>query len=111
MRRIPLPVKGVLVLIALAFALVLEGNWDLQLRFAWAASYGLEDPLFGLDLGFHLFTLPYLELIQNTILSASVIAVAVALWLYLLTGALHMGPGFELDGDPAARRHLAAHSP
>ena len=65
---------------------MLAAQWDTLLRFAWAVDYGNEDPVFGRDLGFYLFTLPYFEVIQNAAAVGSLLVLATLLWLYVAIG-------------------------
>ena len=42
------------------------------LRFRYGGSFGLTDPIFGVDLGFYVFRLPWYELLQGSLLSLTV---------------------------------------
>ena len=44
------------------------GNWDLILRFIYQVPYGQNDPLFGKDIGFYLFSLPAYVALKNWML-------------------------------------------
>jgi uncharacterized protein len=50
---------------AVVIGLIAAGSWDTVLRFLWRQPFGRVDPVFGHDLGFYLFSLPLLELVQN----------------------------------------------
>ena len=52
---------------ALLFAFIFYGQWDTYLRFRYGGSFGLSDPLFGVDAGFYLFRLPFYELLQSSL--------------------------------------------
>ncbi len=69
---------GALVLfalaIALAFGITHYNQWDILLLYWWAEPYGQADPIYGRDIGFYLFELPLYELLQNSLLAASLIA-------------------------------------
>jgi uncharacterized membrane protein (UPF0182 family) len=52
---------------ALIFAFIFYAQWDTYLRFRYGGSFGLSDPLFGVDAGFYLFRLPFYELLQNSL--------------------------------------------
>ena len=105
--RVPWPVIVVLVGVACIFAVGVRTHWDSLLRFLWARPYGLEEPLFGLDVGFYLFTLPLLEVIQNAVLIVSAIVMVTLLWLYTASGALRFGARLEVEADPGIVPHLA----
>ena len=51
---------------ALLVGLIYAADWDGYLRFAFAQDFGEPDPVFGHDLGFYVFVLPFVEKLQNT---------------------------------------------
>jgi hypothetical protein len=61
------------------------GNWDLFLRFLYHVPFAQNDPLYGNDIGFYLFSFPAYVAIKNwllaTVLLAAVFAAA-AYWLH-----------------------------
>ena len=57
--------------VALIFARIFYGEWDTYLRFLWGGGFGESDPIYGLDIGFYLFRLPFYELIQGGLLGLS----------------------------------------
>ena len=59
----------------LAGALWGFSNWDTYLKFMNRANAGIEDPVFDLDAGFYLFTLPFLDTIIVLLASLTLIAV------------------------------------
>jgi uncharacterized membrane protein (UPF0182 family) len=48
------------------------GQWDTYLRFRYGGSFGLADPLYGIDVGFYVFRLPFYELLQSAVLVLTV---------------------------------------
>ena len=70
---------------ALIFGFIFYSQWDTYVRFLWGGSYGEVDPLFGLDIGFYLFRLPFYELIQNSLLG---LALVTFLMISLIYGSL-----------------------
>jgi uncharacterized membrane protein (UPF0182 family) len=54
------------VAIAAVFAMGFYTQWDTYLRFRYGGSFGLSDPIFGIDLGFYIFRLPFYELLQSS---------------------------------------------
>lgn len=83
---------GALLLLALAIALVFGlihyGEWDTLLLYWWAEPYGQADPIYGRDIGFYLFELPLYELLQNSLIAASLITSVVLLFGYIRGGIL-----------------------
>ena len=66
-----------IVIFSLLFALNVSGQWDTYLRFRYGGSFGIADPLFGIDLGFYVFRLPFYELLQGCITVLTVAALAI----------------------------------
>jgi uncharacterized membrane protein (UPF0182 family) len=62
--------------LALMMAVQAGSQWELVQRFLHATPFGQTDPVFGLDIGFYIFKLPFYELIQSLL--------AAALWLALI---------------------------
>ncbi len=73
---------------AIIFSRVISSQWDSYLRFYWGTSFGRADPIFGKDLGFYLFRLPFYELVQNSFAWLSACALAATLLMYGLLGAI-----------------------
>ena len=71
---------------ALFFALMFYARWDTYLRFRYGGSFGLSDPLFGVDAGFYLFRLPFYELLQNSLTTLAVITLLAVLACYAYFG-------------------------
>jgi uncharacterized membrane protein (UPF0182 family) len=53
-------------------AITFFGQWDTYLRFRYGGSFGLADPLYGVDVGFYVFKLPFYELLQTGLLVLTV---------------------------------------
>ena len=66
-----------IVIFSLVFALSVSGQWDTYLRFRYGGLFGVADPLFGIDLGFYLFRLPFYELLQGSITVLTVSALVI----------------------------------
>jgi hypothetical protein len=81
---------GISAIIAWAFALAFSANWDTYLRFRYGGDYGLRDPLFGVDVGFYLFHLPFYELEQHFLGYLTFVTLAAVVGVYVL------GSSFEV---------------
>ncbi len=94
--------------IGLIFALNFHPEWDTYLRFHWGGAVGQPDPIFGKDIGFYLFRLPFYELIQNSMMGLTFITLLIVLvHLFLLWGvSVRPGrnPARQLEGDRAPVR-------
>jgi hypothetical protein len=73
---------GILIF-SLLFALNISSQWDTYLRFRYGGSFGIADPLFGVDLGFYVFRLPFYELLQECITVLTVAALAILIFCEL----------------------------
>ena len=107
-KRMP----GVLLLLVCAIAvssgLMLYRQWDTLLLYWWAGPYGQEDPVYGHDIGFYLFELPLYELLQNSLLTLSLIASASLLTIYSRTGNFHLSWRKGPDTSPPIFWHVLA---
>ena len=61
--------------VAALFALGFYTQWDTYLRFRYGGSVGLSDPIFGIDVGFYLFRLPFYQLLQGSLVFLTVLAI------------------------------------
>ena len=50
-------------------------QWDAYLRFRYGGSFGVADPLFGVDVGFYVFQLPFYQLLQTSLAVVTVLAI------------------------------------
>jgi uncharacterized membrane protein (UPF0182 family) len=83
---------------ALFFALVFYTEWDTFLRFRYGGSFGLPDPLFGVDSGFYLFRLPFYELLQNSLTTLTLITFLAVLAVYAYFGLLQLSRNRPMAG-------------
>jgi uncharacterized membrane protein (UPF0182 family) len=70
-------IDAAIVVLSLLFALSLSGQWDTYLRFRYGGPFGVADPLFGVDLGFYVFRLPFYEMLQGSITVLTIGALAI----------------------------------
>lgn len=106
-RRLVLPLGGV----ACAVLAVLAGQWGaLQweqiLLFTHRATVGTVDPVIGKDLGFYLFSLPFLEVLKGFATFALLAATLVTVAVYYLRGAIFLSETAVVV-DAKVRKHLA----
>ena len=94
--------------VALFFALMYYSRWDTYLRFRYGGSFGLSDPLFGVDAGFYVFRLPFYELVQSSLTALAVITLLAVLAFYAYFGSLGFSRGRPVEGWSAkATPHLS----
>jgi uncharacterized membrane protein (UPF0182 family) len=94
---------------SLFFSAVFLVRWDTFLRFANGQTFGETDPIFGIDAGFYVFSLPFYELLQNNLASLAFLTLAVLALVYAYTGGFTYYREFNrLRIHPYALRHLSA---
>jgi uncharacterized protein len=100
---------GTSAVVAWAFALAFSSNWDSYLRFRYGGNYGLRDPLFGIDVGFYLFHLPFYELEQHFLGYLTFITLAAVVGIYVVGSSfLTIGGSLTSRMTRSAIRHTSA---
>lgn len=101
--------KGIALGLPLVFALFagMQGaaQWDLFQRFIKSTPFGINDPIFGRDIGFYIFKLPFLQQIHATLLTVLVISAMSAGFIYFARRALIIIPPRTVRLLPGARTH------
>jgi hypothetical protein len=93
---------------ALILSLIFYGQWDTYLRFRYGGSFGLADPLYGIDTGFYVFRLPFYELLQSSLAVLALITLMGVLALYASFGLLRRSRSERMAGPGAkAISHLS----
>ena len=91
--------------VSLMFALGVVNQWDTYLRFRYGGSFGVVDPLFGVDLGFYFFRLPFYELLQSRLTFLTVAAIVVLGFVAFL-GLRQSKPGQKITIGDKTVQHL-----
>jgi uncharacterized protein len=94
---------GIAVFVALAFS----SQWDTWLRFRYGSAFGQADPLFGVDVGFYVFHLPFYEMLQTGVMLLTVVALSSTVSIYLLFGALRTNAGGKPEATGQATSHIS----
>lgn len=84
-----------------------RGQWDTYLRFRYGGSFGVPDPLFGVDVGFYLFHLPFYGLLQTTLMLLTAFALAGTVLIYMFFGLLRVSAAGGIDASRNATSHLS----
>jgi len=108
LAALKLPVVMVSVAVAFFFASIFYSQWDTYLRFRYGGSFGLPDPLFGVDVGFYLFRLPFYELLQNSVTGLTMVTLLAVLIAYTYFGLLQFDRSARLKDRAAGVQHLSA---
>jgi len=101
-------VSVVSALAAAAAGVLGSSRWMAWLQYRYATSFGDRDPIFGQDVGFYVFRLPWYAFARDLLLGVLLLAFAGSTLIYLLPGR---GPGGGSGGPfsalRVARRHLS----
>ena len=92
--------------VALFFAAGFYAEWDTYLRFRYGGSFGVSDPLFGADVGFYVFHLPFYVLLQSSLTLLTVLTLGIVLSIYVFLGQRASGSGRIAAGGNATS-HLS----
>jgi uncharacterized protein len=94
-------------IVALLVALFAASEWERWLAWRNAVPFGQADPIFGYDVGFYIFTLPFLQFVHGLGQALVVLAALGSGGIYLISGNLTSGFPSRVALSPIARRHLA----
>ncbi|HKJ33436.1 MAG TPA: UPF0182 family protein [Balneolales bacterium] len=95
------------VIIALLFSFTFFYHWDTYFRFNWEATFGSVDPIFHNDLGYYVFRLPFIQLIQNSLTTLTLIGTGILGIGYFYSGLLSYRPGQGLSIQRPVTRQLS----
>jgi uncharacterized protein len=93
--------------VALFFSVGVYAQWDTYLRFRYGGSFGVSDPLFGVDVGFYLFHLPFYEMLQSSLMLLTVLALVTVLLTYVFFGILRVSGSGKIAAGGNATSHLS----
>ncbi|MEO6880289.1 MAG: UPF0182 family protein, partial [Mycobacteriaceae bacterium] len=97
---------GIPAAIGVITGLVVQGSWETVQLWMHGTSFGKKDPVFGLDVGFYAFSLPFYRLILDWLFVVLVLAFLASLTTHYLFGGVRLaGRGGQLT--TAARAQLA----
>jgi uncharacterized membrane protein (UPF0182 family) len=83
-------IRGIALLAGFAsflVALTVSGFWDTLLKFLNQTSFSVSEPLFGLDVGFYVFSLPLYTIIINFLLVLFIFTAILSALAFLMQGA------------------------
>ncbi|MGE5552420.1 MAG: UPF0182 family protein [Betaproteobacteria bacterium] len=92
--------------VAVFAALAASLYWEVVQKFLHGGAFHLVDPLFGRDLGFYLFKLPFYRYLYRTGMALLVVPLLLVGAIYILSGQLVFS-GFSPSFQGRARYHLA----
>jgi uncharacterized membrane protein (UPF0182 family) len=97
----------IVLVVALLVAANAAGQWSDYLAFTHAASFGKADPVFGNDIGFYVFRLPFLGFLQGWLLFTVIAALVFSVLYHMSQGAVDI-TGQTARIEPAVIRHALA---
>jgi uncharacterized protein len=95
---------------AAIFGFAFYGEWDRFLRLVWAQDFGTSDPIYLRDIGFYLFVLPFLNLVQTSLVLLTLSGTLMLGLAYFRMGGLRFGAKRYVAADPKVLRHLIANA-
>jgi uncharacterized membrane protein (UPF0182 family) len=102
LKRVAYAIAG---LLSLLFATGFSGQWDGLLRYLYAEPYGQTDPIFGVDIGFYMLELPFIQAVQSAVVGLAFLGLLAVVTGYVIAGEIGVQNGqFQVKG--AALRHL-----
>ena len=99
---------GLPLIIGLLAGVSATSEWKDWLLFRNGTSFGTSDPQFNVDVGFYVFTLPFLRFIIGFLFAAVVLAFIVAVVVHYVYGGIRLQPADDRLSSRAAQAHLTA---
>jgi len=97
---------GIAAILALIAGPPVAGEWGSWLLFTNGGDFGVEDPQFGMDIGFYVFKLPFLTFLASWLFAAFLIVlILTAVWHYL-NGGIRM-TARQQRVTPQVKAHLS----
>jgi uncharacterized membrane protein (UPF0182 family) len=95
------------LLMAWVAASAFFGEWDTWLRFRYGGAFGVADPLYGLDIGFYVFKLPFYQMLQSSLLVLVIVTIAATCFVYSYFRASGPQAGRSAGLEKQALSHIA----
>lgn len=99
-------VLGAAVLLSVMNGLGVRGEWAMVLRFLNRTPFGHTDPIFGKDVGFYVFQLPFYDFLQDWLLGVLVTALLGSALIYVMGWLPKIREENRFSFPPQARRQL-----
>lgn len=97
---------GVALFFALIAGIGVSSQWKQWVLFTNATEFGIKDPEFGMDIGFYVFRLPFLEFIVEWLFAGLVIVLIVTAVAHYLNGGIRFQSPFQRV-TPQVKAHLS----
>jgi uncharacterized membrane protein (UPF0182 family) len=83
------------------------GQWDTWLRFRYGGTFGVADPLYGIDVGFYVFHLPFYQMLQTSVMLLTVLALGGVGLVYAYFKAVSLSRSSSKWQDESAISHFS----
>jgi uncharacterized membrane protein (UPF0182 family) len=93
------------VVVSVLVAVNAAGQWSDYLMFTHAGHFGTADPVFGYDIGFYVFRVPFFSFLQGWLLFTILAALVFSAVYHMSQGAVDIN-GQSAHVEPAATRHI-----
>ena len=100
-------VFAVSAMLAIFYGILYYAQWDALIRLRYGQSFGTVDPVFGKDIGFYVFRLPFYELLQKGLAGLALIALVAVIFTYWIFRMVALGRGGYPVGNQRAVPHLS----
>jgi len=97
-KKGPSAIRWLSIVLGFLFASSFSGNWMLLAVASHATTFGMRDPLFNLDDGFYVFTLPWLDAVAGALLGLCMLTLAISVGIRSLYWALARPSGARIPG-------------
>ncbi|MFZ1729071.1 MAG: UPF0182 family protein [Bacteroidota bacterium] len=94
------------IFLGVIMAGMLSGNWMEMLVYGSSESFNLADPIFGNDVAFYLFQLPFILTIKSWLIGCTVLTLIATLVVYVVRQGVSFAVG-RVSISAMARKHLA----
>jgi uncharacterized membrane protein (UPF0182 family) len=104
LRRVARPVA---IAVAFLTGLATTANWMTVLRFIHRTPFGVADPVFHHDVGYYIFTVPFVAAVLRFFTVMTVLSLILTVFLYALRRDIGLGPVRRMTIEGRARIHVA----
>lgn len=80
--------SGAILIISLIFGLYASLNWDIVLRYLNQVPFNIHDPIFGHDISFYVFSIPFYNFLLNSLFAVIILSGIGAALIYLINGGI-----------------------
>ena len=95
------------IFLSFGFGTGVSAQWETAIQFLYRTNFGAVDPLFGLEVSFYLFSLPFFEFIQGWLASLLFVTLAGAVAIYAGNNLVDLQKGqWRPQTIPLIRRHV-----